>query len=139
MQYYFHYYVKAFDKSNDGTSRLYSIPGDTANGPGIFVPQSDDELEGIANGLLPTEFAMAVHPNPFNNQLSIKLAIPESMIVKVRLYNIRGREVCELHNGILQAGYHLKQFDASMLSSGLYFCHTVANTEVSVNKLVLIK
>lgn len=86
------------------------------------------------------------YPNPFNPTTTIKFALPEQSQVTVTIYDVLGREVKELVNDKLQAGYYHFSWNASQFASGIYFCRIVAQSItgdrkdfVQVKKLVLIK
>jgi hypothetical protein len=55
------------------------------------------------------------------------------------VYDILGGKVAELINSELVAGYHTINFNASKLSSGVYFYRIQAGDFVSVKKLMLLK
>lgn len=62
------------------------------------------------------------YPNPFNPSTTIKYQIPNNnTIVELKVYNVLGKEVKTLINGIQGAGTHEVKFNASSLSSGIYF------------------
>ena len=61
------------------------------------------------------------YPNPFNPTTSIPFALPMSSSVRLEVFDIRGRLVQELLNTEMNAGYYNIPWDASHLSSGLYF------------------
>jgi hypothetical protein len=91
-------------------------------------------------GTIPTEFALSQnYPNPFNPTTTIQFALPQNSDVKVVVVNMLGQVVEELVNGNLDAGYHNIRFNASNLSSGVYFYKIEAGDFVSVKKLMLLK
>ncbi len=61
------------------------------------------------------------YPNPFNPNTNIVFTIPETGVVKINIYNVLGEVVSELVNEYLEAGFHQYQFNASNLTSGIYF------------------
>ncbi len=61
------------------------------------------------------------YPNPFNPVTTINFDIPQLSEVKVTVIDISGRELFLLADGRYEGGYHSLQFDASSLSSGIYF------------------
>lgn len=77
------------------------------------------------------------YPNPFNPSTSIKYQIPVTMEVSLKVYDVMGNEVSELVNGVQDAGMHLVQFDASKLSSGVYF-YTLKTGEFTQSKRMLL-
>jgi hypothetical protein len=59
--------------------------------------------------------------------------------VSLKIYDINGREVSDLVNKLLDAGAYNISFDASSLTSGLYFCRISANNFTDTKKMILIK
>ncbi|MDO8550326.1 MAG: T9SS type A sorting domain-containing protein [Ignavibacteria bacterium] len=80
-----------------------------------------DEIE-VEVDFTPTEYALYQnYPNPFNPTTSIKYSVPVDGFVMLRVYNAIGEEIAELVNGEVMAGTYEINFDASALSSGIYF------------------
>lgn len=61
------------------------------------------------------------YPNPFNPSTTINFSITEASLVKIAVYNLLGQEVAMLLNEFKEAGPHTITFDASELTSGVYF------------------
>jgi hypothetical protein len=61
------------------------------------------------------------YPNPFNPITTIKFDLPKNSYVKLIVYDLLGREVSLLVNEELKASSYAVDFDASALSSGVYF------------------
>ncbi|NWF50250.1 MAG: family 10 glycosylhydrolase [Ignavibacteriaceae bacterium] len=79
------------------------------------------------------------YPNPFNPSTRIRFSIPESGLVKLKVYNLLGQEVTELFNGFMRAGTHSINFDASDFASGIYFYQLNVNNFTSTKKMILLK
>ncbi|MBK7629160.1 MAG: T9SS type A sorting domain-containing protein [Ignavibacteriales bacterium] len=84
-------------------------------------------------------------PNPFNPSTVIKYSIADESSVKLLIYNSIGEKVSELVNKTQSAGDYELKFDASRLSSGVYFYSLEANSSSgkndfkSIKKMILIK
>jgi len=95
----------------------------------------EDEIAG-----LPAEFALSQnYPNPFNPITTIEYSLPITSNVTIDIYNLRGELVTELINEIRQAGTHRLNWDASDLSTGIYFYRLIAGSFHSTRKMVLLK
>ncbi|MDR9415061.1 MAG: phosphodiester glycosidase family protein [Gracilimonas sp.] len=79
------------------------------------------------------------YPNPFNPVTNITFSVPSATEVELKIFDVLGREVSSLLNTKVQAGYHSVSFDASGLSTGLYF-YTLKSSDYSLSKkMMLIK
>jgi len=89
----------------------------------------------------PKEFALAPsYPNPFNPSTTIQYTLPEQVQVQLEVYNMVGQRVRRLLAGQAQeAGTHTIRFDASELSSGIYFVRLQAGSFQQIQKITLIK
>ena len=79
------------------------------------------------------------YPNPFNPTTTISYQLPEKSIVTLKVYDILGREIAELVNESKEAGNYKVTFDASNLSSGIYYYQIKAGNFVQSRKMLLIK
>lgn len=94
----------------------------------------------ISGSLLPGEFELSsVHPNPFNPTTNIEFVVPDNMHISVAIFDISGREINRLQDGIMESGYHSISWNASYVSSGVYFLKIVAGNEIYSRKLMLVK
>lgn len=89
---------------------------------------------------LPKEFSLEQnYPNPFNPSTNIEFALPEQAVVSLKVYNLLGREISTLVSGRMNAGHHKVEFNASGLSTGLYFYRIQAGSFMQTKKMMLIK
>ncbi len=79
------------------------------------------------------------YPNPFNPSTSIKYSIPSASQVTLKVYDVLGNEVATLVNEEKNAGSYDIQFNASELSSGIYFYTINAGNFSATKKLMLMK
>jgi hypothetical protein len=82
---------------------------------------------------------MQNYPNPFNPVTKIEYSIPQTVFVSVKVFDISGKEVNVLVNGIKQAGVYSISFDASSLASGIYFYKIESGSFTETKKMVLVK
>ncbi len=78
-------------------------------------------------------------PNPFNAVTVISFDLPRAMQTSLKVYDVLGREVAELAGGVMNAGAHTLTFDASALSSGVYFYRLEAGEFGETRKMALLK
>jgi len=79
------------------------------------------------------------YPNPFNPTTTISFNLEKASNVKLVVYNVLGQKVATLLDSRLNAGEQAVVFDASKLSSGVYFYRLDAGDFTSVKKMVLMK
>ncbi len=127
----------SFDPDNDivlktATTVAGTVPGTT----GITVNNNE----------LPNVFALKQnYPNPFNPVTNIKFDIPKRSNVVLRVYDVTGRMVSEIYNGLSDPGEYTADFDAVKLASGVYYYEITANTPTGnvvfkdVKKMVVVK
>ena len=91
------------------------------------------------SSIVPSEFFLYQnYPNPFNPSTMIKYDIPKDAVVKVKVYDILGRQVFGLDE-FKKAGSYEVRFDGANLSSGMYFYSVKANGFKETKKMVLLK
>ena len=101
-----------------------------------------DIMSGITNqntGIPNTYYLSQNYPNPFNPTTKIEYAVPKQGFVSLKIYDLLGREVANLVNGDMEAGYYLIDFNGSHLASGVYFYRLEAGAFVETKRMVLIK
>jgi hypothetical protein len=79
------------------------------------------------------------YPNPFNPSTTIRFTIPNTENVQLDVFDMLGRKVATLVNQRLAAGTYTVQFNASQLSSGMYFYRISAGNFKQAMKMMLIK
>ncbi len=78
-------------------------------------------------------------PNPFNPATTINFSLAETANASLRVFNVAGAEVASLVNGLTAAGEHSVTFDASNLTSGVYFYTLEVAGLVETRKMILVK
>ncbi len=76
------------------------------------------------------------YPNPFNPTTQISFSVAENSFVTLKIFDILGNEVASLFSGEKEPGIYTYTFDASKLTSGVYFLKLIAepNTKSSINR-----
>ncbi|MBL7977087.1 MAG: T9SS type A sorting domain-containing protein [Bacteroidetes Order II. Incertae sedis bacterium] len=86
----------------------------------------------------PTNFSISgVYPNPFSTIGTVSFSLPQAQTVKIRVYDVLGREVLPLVSLPLGAGHHTHTLDAKLLSAGIYFLHFQAGDLQQIRKFTL--
>jgi len=96
---------------------------------------------------IPTEFSLNQnYPNPFNPSTTIRYQLPVRSHVTLKVYDVLGRELATLVDGIEDPGYKLVQWNAGGLASGVHYYRSsmVATADqgrsfTQVNRMLLIK
>ena len=93
-----------------------------------------------SNNNVPKEFTLSQnYPNPFNPTTKIRYEIPKNSNVLIRVYDVRGRLVKEVVNEYKHAGVYYLEFNASSISSGVYYYQMTSDTFSDTKKMILIK
>jgi hypothetical protein len=79
------------------------------------------------------------YPNPFNPATTLSFDLPVADQVKVEIFNTRGQKVATVVDNRFEAGQWNIRFDASFLSSGVYFYKVTAGGVFSVKRMTLLK
>lgn len=121
-----------------------SIPGNWSASAEINGSPGTDDLVTTSTDAGPVSIPDHIslyqnYPNPFNPSTMINFQLVAESKVSLKVFDILGREVAILVNGKKSAGLHRVTFDASGLSSGIYFYILQDGTNTRSRKMVLIK
>jgi len=129
-----------------------TIPGSFVNGAGngkslaqqyfmrVAIPKNEVNVKNISSEIPNTYSLSQNYPNPFNPSTTIRFALPKATNVTLKIYNVNGQEVASLiNNTLMNAGTSEYTFDASSLSTGIYFYSIQAGDFKDTKKMVLIK
>ncbi len=90
--------------------------------------------------VIPSEFSVRQnYPNPFNPETTIGFDLPENAAVLATVYDVRGRKVAVLADGVMQAGSHKLKWNAENQNAGTYFCEVKAGDDRGIVKLMLMR
>jgi hypothetical protein len=151
----------------DGTHNFSNIPGDTINGRTILrlnevrsfiqgiiyysfnryklCPRTNSDwgttsVEIDHSPQIPSGYSLTQnYPNPFNPSTTIEFTLPKTEDVSVKVFNTLGQEVETLLSGKQAAGKYTIRFDASRLTTGMYFYRLQAGEFVATKKMLLVK
>ncbi len=104
------------------------------------------KLTGVMTGVtgnenqIPSDYSLSQnYPNPFNPGTMISFSLPKASFVKMVVYDITGKEVEILVNEAMNAGSYEVDFNASRLTSGVYFYRITADGFTETKKMILTK
>lgn len=124
-----------FQLSKEPTQLIFDPDMDIVLKVANTVVVSVDEIENI-----PYEFTLEQnYPNPFNPVTIIQYAIGSRQFVTLKVFDILGNEIATLVNEEKNAGNYEINFDASGLTSGIYFYTLTSDNFTETKKLVLMK
>ena len=108
---------------------------------GTSTAAANKESAGeIATAPIPAEITLQPnYPNPFNPSTNISFSLPQALHVSLKIYNTIGAEVATLVNEVRERGNYTVTFDASQLTSGVYFSVLQAGEVRQVRRLVYMK
>jgi polyhydroxybutyrate depolymerase len=98
-------------------------------------------LDDVSTEIIsPTKFFLEQnYPNPFNPITTIRYSLPSTANVKLDVYDLLGREIATLVNEEQSAGWKEVQWNASGVSSGIYFYKLTAGSFIDVKKMMVMK
>ncbi len=109
-------------------------------GVGLFGHPATTSIDSERAATMPTTLSLAQnYPNPFNPSTTISYEISQSGPVELMVYDLNGREVVRLVQGVQLAGPHKLTFNASELPSGLYFYSLKSGDIHLTRKLMVVK
>jgi len=121
----------------------YSSLNYSADGVIDLIIEEDspqNQTVNIEDLITPKTFTLAQnYPNPFNPNTTIEFAIPQSSNVSLKVYDMTGREVATLVNEFRNTGNYVAIWNASGVSSGVYFYKLVSGNFVETKKMILAK
>jgi hypothetical protein len=152
--------VMATDLKSSGSYHSYTYlqTSDQVSSPGWYYITSNDAGDSIAIYLVrayvslvtgivkqdielaPTIYSLSQnYPNPFNPSTTIEFQVAKDGFVSLKVYDILGNEVKTLVSESMNKGRYNAVFDASGLSSGIYFYKLQTDGYTAVKKLMLLK
>ena len=94
----------------------------------------------ISYDTLPTEASLAQnYPNPFNPATTIGYELPASTDVRLDVYDMTGRQLSTLVNGVYPSGYHTVQWNAIGLPTGIYMYRLTTGGKTITQTMTLVR
>ncbi|MFC1569913.1 T9SS type A sorting domain-containing protein, partial [bacterium] len=107
-----------------------------------FVAAGDTSTSSTepSDSVIPQSFGLEQNfPNPFNPSTRIRFEVPDKSFVSLKVFDLLGREIEELAGKEFFKGEHSVTFDASHLTSGLYFYTLKAKDFLQTKKMFILK
>ncbi len=102
--------------------------------------EDDQVTTDVPTETLPATYSLSQNfPNPFNPATQITYSIEKPGMVSLKIYDILGRVVADLVNRHQETGSYTVNFNASKLSTGVYFYKLESGSFSSVKKMMLVK
>jgi hypothetical protein len=134
--------ISGFDENTASAITLNNFNGDAAGSDTtyIFTVSSEPFVNVDDDDSVPAEFSLNQnYPNPFNPSTKISWQSPVSGHQTLKVYDILGNEVATLVDEYKEAGKYEVDFDASTLTSGVYFYRLKISDYTNKKKMILMK
>jgi len=114
----------------------------------LFIANGDFSIEEVivanSNSLvdvvMPSSLTVGKgYPNPFNPSTTFDVYLPTEGIVNLSVYNVMGQLVDVIHSGSMTEGSHSITWNASNMTSGVYFVRAESLGSISTQKIMLMK
>ncbi len=100
----------------------------------------DYETNSITDELVPYDFSILnIYPNPFNPTTTIRFSVETSHVSQLHIYDINGRLVETLFDGVVNPGEYKIDWNASNVASGVYFLQLKTINNVYNKKITYLK
>ena len=126
--------ILAFQDNRNDAGGIYA---QNINFNGTYGPAT-----GVINesGLTPDKYSLSQnYPNPFNPSTTIKFDLAKNGFVSIKIFDILGREIKSLVNDNFNKGSYEVSFNASEISSGVYFYKMESGDFSQIKKMMLLK
>jgi hypothetical protein len=143
--------VTVIDSISFGAQSQFVSYGRYPNGSGAWAAMpmtpgySNSAIDFVeSNDLVPGKFELSAFPNPFNPSTTIRYSLPESQEVSVKIFDLLGREVWSVSEGMRSVGSYSVQWDGRSLlggtvGSGVYFLQLTTENFRATVKLLMMK
>jgi PKD repeat protein len=130
-----HYFLT--EQARGNVSRKYPLAGTGR----LTIDGSGKKVYALVSEDIPGAYMLYQnYPNPYNPATTIRFDLPQSATISIVIMDLLGREVATLvDQKEYPAGYHSVEFNASSLSSGIYFYRLTSGSFSDVRKMALVK
>jgi hypothetical protein len=133
-------YMTGSTNSSDFPTTLGAFDISYNGGYDVFVVKFGTETGTDDIDPMPSAFSLSQnYPNPFNAQTTIRFSLSNKSMVSIDIFDILGRKIKTLAEGIESAGDHQEIWHASGQSSGIYFYRIRAGDFQETKRMLLLK
>jgi hypothetical protein len=132
--------IRSFTDTSVGNGKTYEyeLVIQTASGDVYHSTPARATVQSVSTSLGPN------HPNPFNPKTTIEYTVGERMPVVIEIFDVSGRVVTRLDQGVRRAGTHRVQWDGRAadgrpMGSGVYFYRMSGAPQTGARKMILLK
>jgi hypothetical protein len=95
--------------------------------------------EPVPDAPLPSAFDVAVYPNPVRDTATISITLAKTEHIEARIYDLLGREVERLVDGVMPAGSHRLPLTTAGFSPGVYLVRIIAGDQAKTGRVAVIR
>ncbi|MEM1041859.1 MAG: PQQ-binding-like beta-propeller repeat protein [Bacteroidota bacterium] len=118
-----------------------TVTGSSANGAaGVWgVTEATPWEDSAASRAVPGEAVLSdAFPNPSGGSVTVELSVPQAERVEVGVFDLLGRRVAVLHDGMLEAGVHPLRFDGRGLPAGVYVVRAAGSSFAEARRVTIL-
>ena len=104
-----------------------------------FVQIEPSTVENIVLSIQASLVLLSAYPNPFNNHTIVEMQFPRKRNINLAVYDIGGRQVAILADGVYSGGVYKFVFDGATLTGGVYLLRLHSEYFITSSKLVFLK
>ncbi len=104
-----------------------------------FIPITPADIDEVPDQMPQAVALSQNYPNPFNPTTTIKFEIPVPGFVSLKVFDVLGNEVTTLLSEYSNAGKLSVEFDATGLTSGVYYYQLLSDVFIETKKMILLK
>jgi len=120
--------------------RVQSSSGAWSQTWSFFVLAVTTDVDRLNDGTSPIEIVLFEnYPNPFNRTTKIRYTLPYADEIQIGLFDMLGRRIRVLEQGLQLSGDHEIELDSYTLASGIYFYTLTAGDFTQTRKMVVVK
>ena len=131
--------IRFMPAAEGSVTGIIVVSSDAISSPDTVTMTGNGVLTSVREGLdIPSVYSLSQnYPNPFNPSTTLRYGIPEKSRVKLCLFNILGQQMEPEIIAFQNAGYYEHTFNASQLSSGIYFYTIEATSEQNPGRIFM--